>query len=530
MNESRQTDHRSRNGPSHWVWGLALFVFCFALFSLTGSKLRFGYLGENIDQAEAMLTDALRPRPEGGIAPFAKTGLLEVAAYLPFAAVKVALEQRGIGLGLRQIVYVFVEPFYTAWLCLVFFGLALRLYKRAATAAALTLILALATMVWPYSKFGMETQITLWTLVGLWALVGYAERPTAGKAAWLGLAIAAVLLTKITGLLHAAWLIFAIGWLKLEGRWWRRPRALRDSIVIVGMILAGVLIFLLSNRWRFGGWVWGGRYGLHSEMQPIALWESAWAFLLSPNKSLFLYSPPALVALWFLGAFWRRFPAMRPALIGALLVTLFHLSARTWAEETWGPRRMHYLVPLMALPLGIWWERRGELRGWVRRLGWVVIAFGLWVQAVAVSFDYTALAFTLGFRSTFTQERYLWDPQYNHLRFNLHLLASARRRADTGQSLPYVLQDHVMDWTLKDSDPRPQPQLIPIPDGRDRLDFWYLQQRADWPDRPYWFVSGSSWLAVGLALAALGILAWLIAQIRRHSFPDAARAIDPGGD
>ena len=41
------------------------------------------------------------------------------------------------------------------------------------------------------------------------------------------------------------------------------------------MIGAGVLIFLVTNKWRYGGWLWAGRYGFESEMRPIPLWERA---------------------------------------------------------------------------------------------------------------------------------------------------------------------------------------------------------------------------------------------------------------
>jgi hypothetical protein len=281
---------------------------------------------------------------------------------------------------------------------------------------------------------------------------------------------------------------------------------------VAALLILGAAAFVVGNRLRYGGWLWAGRYGFRSEMQPFPLWQSAWAFLLSPNKSFFLYSPPALVALWFWGGFWRRFPAMRPVVVGAALLTLFHLTARTWAEETWGARRMHYLVPLAILPLGVWWERRAELGRWTRRAAWAVLAFGVWVQLVGVAFDYTSLAFTLGFNPLFSQEHYLWDPQFNHLRFNLHLAESDWSRHRGGPSLPYAYEQHYMGWTY--AGPYPAPRLFGVA-GRDRLDWWPLQQRDAWPGRPYWLHAATSWLALALAAGALGALAWLIVALRR---------------
>ena len=68
------------------LW-LALAMLLIGIYGLTGSKLRFGYEGANIEQAEAILAGQTVPRPEGGFEPYSQAGLADMAVYLPTGAV-----------------------------------------------------------------------------------------------------------------------------------------------------------------------------------------------------------------------------------------------------------------------------------------------------------------------------------------------------------------------------------------------------------------------------------------------------------
>jgi hypothetical protein len=492
-----------------WLLAAGLAVFLGCLFALTGSQLRFGYEGASIDQAEALVRGTLAPRAEGGVLPYTQGGLLDVIGYLPWSALKLWLEQHGRLIGLRQLAYTFAIPFYTVLLCLLFYGLMLELYGRARTAAAGTLLLALGTMIWPYAKFGMETHQTLWMVASLWALVRWSQRGTAGAAAALGVGLGLLLLTKITGAVLAAALGAAFVWRLVELRAWREPRRLLRDVALVGALGAlGLALFLWSNRWRYGGWVWGGRYGFEAELESYPWLEGIWAFLASPNKNVWLYSPVLVIALWYWGAFWRRFPSARVAVLLLVLTAVWQMKNRTWADETWGPRRMHYLVPVLALPLGCWWEARRQLRRWLRGLGQLLIALGVCVNLLGVAVDYTAQAKILAPSLFWSQENWVWVPQLNPLTFNMHLLESAAYRQRTGHSLAWIFRYHYLAVTRP---PRvPMPLVVHDMKGQDRLDLWYLQQRAAWPNQPYWFHATSAWLALALLGGLLASGAWLV--------------------
>ena len=478
---------------------VCLLLFC--VFGLTASQFQFGYEGARIEQAEALLDGRLMPRVGGGILPYTQAGPLEVAVYLPFAATRQAIERHGLLAGGRQLAYVFVIPLLTTLMCAVFFAIAWGLYRRVATATALTLLLGLTTKIWPYTKFGMETQQTLWTLVGLWGLILYDRHPTRARALLFGLALAALPLTKITGLAQAG----ALGLAALVTQGWMRRRRDRPSLehlalaVLTGLI--GLTLALGLNRLRYGGWLWGGRYDLSAETDPYPFFEGLWAVLFSPGKSFFIYSPTLVIGLWYWGRFVRRFPLMKAVLPLMLLLALFHIHMRPWADETWGVRRLHFLIPVLMLPLGLWWEQRADLGRWTRGIAWLVIAAGAAVQLLAVSFDYTNQFYVLGNRAVYSQENTVWDPQFSPLRFDVILWKSAWQAAHGDPIQPFVYQRHYLPWWTPTIPP--EQVVIPIDGKYAQPDLWYMQQSRQWPGHPYWFASPSSYLAVLLALGAL---------------------------
>ncbi|MCE5231450.1 hypothetical protein LLG95_17880 [bacterium] len=485
---------------------LALAGLLMACYGLTGSKLYFGYEGANIDQAEAILKGTLGHRSDGSLSPWTQGGLIEVVQYLPSAAVKLALEKRSALPGLRQLAYTFVLPLFTVLTCLVFYALSLRLWRDRAVAAVLTLILGLGTMLWPYAKFGMEVQITLWTLVAVWALIAWIETASTASAVLFAVALALLPLTKFTGLLHSAVLIAAAAWIVFRNKLASRPKFVSQFVFILIILAIGAFVFLVSNHWRYNGWVFKGRYNLATEIMPYPLWDAVYAVIASPGKSVLFFSPPLIVALWLWSPFLRRFPAFRPIFIGMILIALFHLRNRPWADETWGPRRLHYLVPFMLLPLGCMLENRRAIRPFARFLATAVIIIGLLVQLLAVSFNYTERFLIMGHDRLFAVQYTVWQPRLSGLYINAHLARSMlNRHFGDGKSLPFVWREDYLSWSAPPAPP--PPQVFPT-DGRDHLDLWYLQQKADWPGRPYWFVSPSSWLV--LVFAALGLISAIV--------------------
>jgi hypothetical protein len=220
------------------------------------------------------------------------------------------------------------------------------------------------------------------------------------------------------------------------------------SAVAYGLPLAlGAALLALLNASRYGrftatGYEWQkGRYDL-------PLYVGAYGLLFSAGKSLFLYSPPLVLAL----AGWRAF-RQRAGWLGtlplALLVSfvLVYGQFTIWSGDgAWGPR---YLVPLvgpLALGLACAFEpRAGRGPDLVHRAAVLVLAgLGAGVQVVGVAtstwlyFKLLIDAGVLGAEpGTPGWAPILYDPEFSPVAGRAWLLLSRLHRAWEGTSLTW---------------------------------------------------------------------------------------------
>lgn len=492
-----------------------LFLFIGSMYALTASGSGFGYEGLNILQAQAYWNDRLVPGPGGRIHPYTPGGVLDVAAYLPFTILKAAAIKAHLPSSVVAFAYVLTRPFYALITCFLFFGLARDSYRCCRTAALLTIVLALGTMFWPYSKFGMETQQTLWTLAGIWSMVRYHNNGTIAAALAFGVSLAALPLTKITGSVHALALIVAAGWLILQQKLWQRPKFWIHFCLVAVVCGIGAAGFLWSNKARFGGYFLGTRYGNHAG-NPLNAIGALAALLFSPGKTIFVFNPILLIAVLFLPGFWRRFYGLRVVMICFVPVIIMHLGLVPWTDETWGPRRLHFVVPLLLMPLGMMFESESTRRAVGRITCRVILGLSIIVQLIACLFSYTALAYTLQNSAGFHLENMIWNPQYNAIRFNTALLESNIAGQIYGTSDPYVIRHTYLPWAMTDN---PHPNEVFDLSKHNHLDTWYFKQSRDWAGS-YWFVKWWSYLVMLLVLCAVGSAFGLLAVLQRR--PSAA--------
>ncbi len=268
-------------------------------------------------------------------------------------------------------------------------------------ALAVTLVCGLATMSWPYAKYFFSEPLNgFFLLLCLHQLLVFkrtrapARLLGAGSALALGVANAPMMLVTAAPLLGAylAWLLWP------RPRAGRRPwaRALGQGLLFALPLLLALAFILGFNAYRFGSPFttgYEGDRGFVTVVQngrpgfSLPWWVGLYGLLFSAGKSVFLYNPPLLLALWGLGPFLAR---RRPEALLVLGLGLAWLAfyCRWWAwhgDICWGPRYLVPVLPLLMLPLAETLARGPGGGRYGKLLVPALLGLGLVVQLLAIS-------------------------------------------------------------------------------------------------------------------------------------------------
>jgi len=240
-----------------------------------------------------------------------------------------------------------------------------------------------ATLLWPGSTTVLDQIQHAFFAFAALLLADRSRRTGQALPAALGGLAAGILvnyqepyLLMIPGLALATWGEAATP----EDRERRRARLL----VFLAAAGIGVALWMKYNALRFGSPFDSGKVG-HPSAHPGALGNPVVglaALLLSPGKSVFLYSPPIILAA--LG--WRRFAAregsLARAVLAATLPQLLVVSTLSFfhGDWCWGPRYLIPMLPMWGLAMPFAAERR-----LARRLAPALVGLGLVVQLLGLS-------------------------------------------------------------------------------------------------------------------------------------------------
>jgi hypothetical protein len=248
----------------------------------------------------------------------------------------------------------------SALACVALYLLARELGYRRRTGVVLSLSLAFGTLMWSYSReMFSEPACTLAIIAA--ALFGQRYRRTGGARLLplCGASVAYAISLKVYWLLLVP---FVAGWLVHACLRDRKGKAkvaaeLAIFLIPVAIGLVGLAVF---SRLSFGSFValgyLRGRFSmgaLLSSLYSLPPYVGVLGLLVSPGKSVFLYCPPLIVAIFGIRRFWRREPVLAGWMVGLVLFyVLFFGSREHWdGGHSWGPRYLLPLVPLMLLPL-----------------------------------------------------------------------------------------------------------------------------------------------------------------------------------
>jgi hypothetical protein len=256
---------------------------------------------------------------------------------------------------------------------------------------------------------------------------------------WLALTLALAILSLFTkeSAIYALPLLLLCLVPQLKGL----QRARLNWWVIGGVCIAGILGLVLSF-WVFDRYFFSHRFNIWGRLgQMMANLNVAWpgivGFLVSPGKSLFIFSPPLILALTapFIGTSrQKRWDASWPLVLTTVSIVVYSLvrGSLWWGGTNWGPRYMLPMTPFLMIAAAPAINAILESGKRLYKLGLLaLLALGALVQIGGVALrlgDYYEWignvtpggAWTLG----------LWDPYYSAALSHWRLLLSGAYKVD----------------------------------------------------------------------------------------------------
>lgn len=293
----------------------------------------------------------------------------------------------------------------------------------------------------------------------------------------------------------------------------RSPGRNRESglrfLCFLALSMVGVVLALVYNDVRFGSYFSDGKLRLAAQRayplfgNPIAGFLT---LLASPGKSIFLYSPPIILAVLGVRRLWHRAPELALAIVGASAILASFLSCISFAggDWCWGPRYLVVLLPLWALALPFYTSsHKGR-----RNLVIAILSLGLVVQALALSVENQHFFFERGLNDFFWAE----DPWFYFK--HSALLARLSEATSLKNGVPPTAQRFnsipIPDWcTYTILGPPPKMPRKFAPQWMRQFKIFYLPR--PWPIWMWWVkpdlrpINLEAWLAGLFGVLLLGI-------------------------
>ncbi len=292
--------------------------------------------------------------------PFTKYSLGPTLLMLPFVALALVIPQ----LGLIQTSLVLM-PLATALTAPYVYLSARRLGYSPKTGIVLTLLAGLATMAWPRTRDLVADPLILWGFTAaFYHALAYRQEGRWRDATRLGLILSLTVLHKVTNLAAVPFFFWYL--VAPAGRpfdWTSIYKKYGAGLALAGASWATCLLIIGGyNLIRFNSLTETG----YETIFTTPLWLGFSGFLISPYKSIFLYTPLLILIPLNLKPAWKRHPHEVIFILALLLsqMLLFGLWHDWGGGKSWGPRflmPLHSLLLLLLLPFV---EQALQLRRW----------------------------------------------------------------------------------------------------------------------------------------------------------------------
>jgi hypothetical protein len=327
-----------------------------------------------------------------------------------------------------------LNPVVSACTGVLLFAFATQLGYSRRVALTLALVYGFATMAWVYAKtFFTEPLATLCLILAFYGLYCYKRDGTCQGLFLAGAATGYAMLTRIHTVIALPAIAFylamclatQLGSLPRQPRAWLTPVAAWAAPLVVAVAIISDYNFIrFGNPLQTGYTPEGVTTGLSLLLNPI--YDGLYGLLGSPGKSVFLFTPPLLLALLAFMSFFREHAAEGVAF--ALLIIahlLFYAPLPFWGSaSSWGPRYMFCIIPFALMPAASFLSNLTVDRFWLKRsLAALLVAAGVFVQSMGVLINFSAY---VNIRPPTQSQRY-FDPFYSPILGHWRLLVERSR-------------------------------------------------------------------------------------------------------
>ncbi len=288
--------------------------------------------------------------------------------------------------------------------CVLFMRILILLGYRKKPAVLTTLAYGLCTFVWFYSsKTTYEHSLeVMFVLSSFYFALKYAKGMGQRNILWCALSVGIGLIIRN----HIIFSLLPLGilfWLSRDEHRETKASWLKLAAIFAISLVPFILFTFYYNHIRFGS-IFETGYGVfYPNRQMFSLSYLKWGlpgFLISPGKSMFLFSPVLILFPFGLGAFYRKVDRgfFFAGSILVMMYTLFFAAYVAWdGDWSWGPRIFIVTTPFLMMPIASLFDREKKLVPAARYAVLVVIILSFCVQLLPVASNfYLSLAWKYG--------------------------------------------------------------------------------------------------------------------------------------
>lgn len=262
-------------------------------------------------------------------------------AGMPFNRLFTPLESGLFALPMGSLLAIsLLNPLLTVVAVMIIFLIGRELGYSDKVCRRAALVYGFATMAWPYAAIGMEPLQVVTMLVSFLFFIRLKRLGTLRESMVLALAITGLMHTKISAPLLALPVAVA-GVIILI-----RKKRFRAFFAYTAMLGISTLIWVMLYELRKRGFYSEGFFrNFNIGLMP----RNVAGMLISPGKSLFVYSPILLWCLPGVSGFFSRYRSLAIVMTITAAACMVLTACWDWSlvEECWGPRYLMPLVPML---------------------------------------------------------------------------------------------------------------------------------------------------------------------------------------